>query len=290
MNAPFSYHTTDPNNVFMQDLDEDKRRVDWNKALQQFLEIYHFLASESMVYLLPSDPDRNLQDLPFVSNLAVALEHKPGTIILSNFTSPPRMDEPLVGKPFFELMGYEVVQCPFKFEGEAELKHLYDNVYVGGYGIRSEPEAFDWMEENFDMKIIQVLSDDEWTYHLDCLVFPLTREKTIVCVEAFDETELTELKEHTEVIPVSYDLCVQATTNCVRVGNTIINGSNILELDKDSEEYKNELAKNRFLEDVAAENGFEVAYFNISEYYKGGAAISCMVMHLNRASYAVTLL
>ena len=53
-------------------------------------------------------------------------------------------------------MDYEVHMCPFKWEGEADLKYLYDNVYIGGYGIRSDIKAYEWMEEKFDMKIIKL--------------------------------------------------------------------------------------------------------------------------------------
>ena len=39
-----------------------------------------------------------------------------------------------------------------------------------------------------------------------------------------------------------------------------------------------ELAKNRKLEDIAADNGFELALFNLSEYQKGGSPLiwSCI--------------
>jgi hypothetical protein len=44
------------------------------------------------------------------------------------------------------------------------------------------------------------------------------------------------------------------------------------------------------LEDIAAKLGLEVSYFNLSEYLKGGALLSCMVMHLNRRSHAFSLI
>ena len=43
------------------------------------------------------------------------------------------------------------------------------------------------------------------------------------------------------------------------------------------------------IEDIATELAFEVVYFNLSEYHKGGALLSCMVMHLNRFSYRFDL-
>ena len=76
----------------------------------------------------------------------------------------------------------------------------------------------------------------------------------------------------------------------MRLYNTILNASNIHDMKAGTEEYREELAKNRRLEDIAMELGFEVSYFNLSEYLKGGALLSCMLMHWNRRSYDVRLL
>lgn len=53
--------------------------------------------------------------------------------------------------------------------------------------------------------------------------------------------------------------------------------------------YKEEKHKNRTLEDIAAEYAFELNFFNLSEYLKSGALLSCMDMHLNRRSYDIAL-
>jgi hypothetical protein len=47
--------------------------------------------------------------------------------------------------------------------------------------------------------------------------------------------------------------------------------------------------KNRKLEDIAANLALEVSYFNLSEFHKSGALLSCMVMHLNRSCYKIAL-
>ena len=59
-------------------------------------------------------------------------------------------------------MGYKVWVPPTKFEGEAELKHLHENVYVGGYGIRSEKETYQWMGENFNMQVVKLRLTDPY--------------------------------------------------------------------------------------------------------------------------------
>jgi N-dimethylarginine dimethylaminohydrolase len=292
LSVPFCYSTAVANNAWMQELSDEERAPDFKKAMRQFLELYHFVASEALVYLAPSPGDCDLQDLVFTANLGCVLEHDPGrkTVVISNFTSEPRIGEADVGVSFFEALGYDVVQCPHKFEGEAELKHLYDNVYVGGYGIRSDFEAFEWMEEQFDMKIIKVEEVEPYLYHLDCSIFPITRDETLVCTELFSDEEVAELEKHTGIIDVSADECFSGICNSVRLSNTILNGSHIHDLKAGTEDYAEELRKNRRLEDIAVERGFEVNYFNLSEYLKGGALLSCMMMHLNRHSYEFTLI
>ena len=51
------------------------------------------------------------------------------------------------------------------------------------------------------------------------------------------------------------------------------NASNIHEMSLDNPDYGFEKQKNRSLEDIAARHGFEVAFFNLSEYLKSGATI-----------------
>jgi len=292
MCVPFSYSTAEPNNIWMKELKEDERKVNMKKAMNQFFELYHYMASEAFVQILPAPGNSKLQDLVFITNIGIVLEHLPdkNTVVISNFTSKPRIGEARVGTDFFKSMGYNIYVPPYKFEGEAELKHLHDNVYIGGYGIRSDIRAHEWMEENFDMKIIKVEEVDEYLYHLDCSVFPITKEDTLVTTEMFTKDEVKEIEKYTNIIDVSADDSYSGINNSVRLYNTILNASHINELKAGTDDYKYEITKNRNLEDIAVNLGFEVYYFNPSEYLKGGALLSCLVMHLNRNSYKIELI
>src|SRR5262245_65815834 len=204
LNFPFSYATGVANNPWMEDLSSDRRQPDFRRAAVQFLEIYRYMAAAgALVYVLPTPRGADLQDLMYTANLGIVLEHLPhqNTVVISNFASPPRRGETPVGVNFFQSMGYEIHVPPAKFEGEAELKHLHNNVYVGGYGIRSETETYDWMERNFDMRIVRLRLTDPYIYHLDCLVFPITSENTLVCTELFEQEEIAALEKGTNVIP-----------------------------------------------------------------------------------------
>ncbi len=290
MNFPFSLSTADPNNIWMQELNEEELQINRPKAYKQFMDLYNFMSGQSLVYLLPSEG--NFQDQVYVANLGLQLPHitDANKILLSNFTSEPRKGEEWVGKHFFQQMGYETHISPHKWEGEADIKYLYDNVYIGGYGIRSDIKTYEWMEEQFDMNIIKVEMVDEYLYHLDCSIFPLNEDKTLVCTELFNPEELAQIENHTEIIDVNIDDALGGMTNSVRMGNMILCASNIAELKKSDELYEGEKHKIESLEKICANEGMEPVIFNLSEYMKSGAMLSCMVMHLNRVDHSKTLL
>jgi N-dimethylarginine dimethylaminohydrolase len=290
MNFPFSLSTSDPNNIWMQEMTDEELSINKPKAYKQFMDLYNFMAGQSLVYVLPSEG--NLQDLVYVANLGLQLPHikDENHILLSNFTSDPRKGEELVGEKFFNQMGYKTHISPYKWEGEADIKYLYDNVYIGGYGIRSNIKSYEWMEENFDMNIIKVAMVDEYMYHLDCSIFPLNTHKTLVCTELYDKEELNEIEQHTEIVDIDVEDSLYGMANSVRLGNMVLCASNISELKKTDEFYEGEKHKIASLEKICSDEGMEPVVFNLSEYMKSGAMLSCMVMHLNRVDHSKTLL
>jgi N-dimethylarginine dimethylaminohydrolase len=292
MNIPFSYSTDEPNNLTMHTLGEQGRLVNIKRAMKQFLDLYYFMASQSVVQILPTPANCQLQDLVFISNLGIVLPHltDSNTVIISNFKTDPRIGETEVGVNFFTSMGYKVYVPPYIFEGEAELKHLHDNVYIGGYGLRTDIRALEWLEKEFDMKIIKAETNDGNLYHLDCTVFPVTKTQSFVCTDVYPPEVIKQIEREIEIIDVSRADAYRGITNSVRMHNLILNASHISELKVATEIYDNELHKNRSLEDIAARLGFEVVYFNLSEFIKGGALLSCLVMHLNSQSSEMKLI
>lgn len=291
LNFPFSFSTQVANNAWMQDVPPDERQPDFKRTALQFLTLYRYLSAEALVYLLPTPRGADLQDLVFTGNLGVVLEHLPvkDTVVISNFASEPRRGETALGVKFFTEMGYDVHVPPTKFEGEAELKHLHDNVYAGGYGIRSERDTYDWMERKFDMRIIPVRLVDLYLYHLDSVIFPITLENILACTELMEQQEIAELEKVTNIIDVSADDAYAGICNSVRLPQTVLNASDIHDLKAGTEDYRYEVQKNRRLEDIAANFALEVCYFNLSEFLKSGALLSCLVMHLNRHAYKFAL-
>ena len=285
MNFPFTLDTKNPNNIWMKELSPDDLQVNRKKAYKQFMDLYNFLSGDGLVYLLPSLGD--FQDQVYVANLGIYLPHikDSNNIVLSNYTSEPRIGEEKIGEAFFKLMNYDTHLCPYKWEGEADLKFIGGNNYIGGSGIRTDHKTYEWMREQFGMNIIDVEMVDDYLYHLDCSIFPLSKEKTMICTSMFDPEEIRDIEKYTQVIDVDEDDALGGITNSVRFGNLILCASNISELSKTQEDYAYEKHKINSLEAICAKEGMEPVFFNLSEYMKSGALLSCMVMHLNYVDY-----
>jgi N-dimethylarginine dimethylaminohydrolase len=284
MCAPFedSNSTEVANNVWMKQLPPEERQINYDLAFQQWMGLYSYLAANAMVYIIPSAGD--LQDQVYVANAGMYVESK-DIYLLANYTSPPREGEEQVTKMLMDMMKYKVQQPPAHWEGEADLKYIRDNIYVGGYGIRSQIEAYEWMEKQFDLNIIKVKMVDEKLYHFDCQFFPLTNQKALVCTKIITPKEVKEIEKVCEIIDVSVEDAHAGITNCVRVRDQIMVMSNVTKLQATDKEYLPEAIKVERLNAICAQNGLGLVVFNLSEFNKGGAALSCCICHLNYVDY-----
>ena len=296
LNAPFSLSAEIVNNAWMGDMSEAERRVDRSRAFDQFMALYRAISETAIVYLLPSWP--GLQDQPYVANLGVVLPGGPQpTVVISRFRSEPRRGEAEVGRRFFELMRFEVAAPPaftgvqevggeeIFFEGEADLKYLCDNVFVGAHGIRTSRSAHRWFADTFGIKVIPLELPNERQYHLDCCVLPLSPRAAIVCTAGIDRATVSEIERHVEIVDVPGDAGMHGATNCLLCGGKLLYMTNIDELSRTHEHYAGEKAKIDYLETLCSRVSVEPRSIDLSEFAKSGADLSCMVMHLNYAGH-----
>ena len=305
LNAPLSMTADIPNNFFMEKRTAAQRRVDRPKALRQFRELYSFMSARGLVYLLPSRP--GLQDQPSVSNLGVVLPHLPqSTIVISRFRSEPRIGEADVGLDFFRLMNFSVHRPPeflnkrhaarvsaklsrsrhrIYFEGEADLKYIRENIYVGAYGMRTSRSAHFWLSENFDMEIIPIRMFDERIFHVDCCVMPVSGDTMVACTNVLDQDTIHRLEKTVEIIDVPIDAAVFGITNSLVLDKYLLYASDIQVLSEADPDYPIEVAKIKLLETIGHRINREPVRFDLSEFYKSGAGLSCLIMCLNYTHY-----
>ena len=94
MNIPLSYSTDVRNNVWMDEYDDTDIIVNKEKAIREMWEVYSFLSSQGFVYLLPTPNNCSLQDLVFVANNGIMLNHLDNPVYIgSNFTAKNRQSD-----------------------------------------------------------------------------------------------------------------------------------------------------------------------------------------------------
>jgi len=268
------------NNAWMKALKGKDKEIDKERFMGEFFNFYKILSSDAMVYLLP--PTRGLQDQVYVNCFAYLPHLKDrDEIVLSNFVGEGRAGEETVAGRFLQTMGYHCVKPIFKFEGEPELKYLRDNIYLGGYGIRTDIRALKWIEQEYDANIITLKEKDEHLYHLDCSLFVLDETNVICCTELFESSEIKAIEKVATIHSVTNKDCHENACNNVRVGDLIVTSSSLQFMQKRDPEYKSEWKKNERLQEICDKMGIEILFLEMSEAAKSGAALSCFVGHLN---------
>jgi N-dimethylarginine dimethylaminohydrolase len=288
MNLPLSLSAQIPNNASMEDRSPSEREICLERAIEQFVRLYKHVAQHAMVYLLPSTP--GLQDQPYVSNLGVVLPHcEEDTVIISRFRSAPRVGEDRIGADFFKLMNFTVERPPetfeaepIYFEGEADLKHIQGNFYVGGHGLRTSRNALTWAAERFEMEIVPFRTYHPYLYHLDCCILRITEQAVLMCTSVADRICIRAIEQHCEIIDVSLEDARAGITNCLLLPGEVLCDSAIMELGKESPKYPIEKSKIEHLESICSRFDRTLRIFCMSEFYKSGAMLSCLIMHIKQ--------
>ena len=284
MVAPFnhSFNADVPNNVWMK---KQSKPIDYDKAWQQWSELYQFIAANGLVYLLPNYHGKH-QDLIYIANNFLYVEPE-DAIIMANFTSKPRVGEEIEGQEMLEALNYKCYNPPSDchWEGEADLKFVRDNIYVGGYGIRSDNKTFDWMEKNFKMKISRIHMTSQKNYHLDCQFSPISTDTALVCTKIMDPPDIKMVEKLVDIVDIPEKEAEAMACNIVRVGSNILVCSSISELKESDDNYLVESSKIARLSNACAKLGLGLVVFNLSAFDVSGAALSCNVAHLNFVDY-----
>jgi N-dimethylarginine dimethylaminohydrolase len=286
MTSPnFSYIENDYplNNDFMADTHKDKGEIYTDKELMwyQWQEVYSLLSQFGLVFVEPSS-SKKIPDLVFTSNAGMAMPNHiaKNTIILSNFRSKPRARETLLNKQFFESLGYECIMPPHFFEGFADLKYLKDNIFIGGYGIRTQIETYEWLQDNFDMQILPVRVTDPYQYHFDCNCF-IVDNQNIICSSNLRKEDIAAIEKLAEVHMVSREDAKNTSCNIIQLGGTILAAEYLDVMEEDDPEFAVEAGRIKRLEEIANKIGYNIVFMDMSALDDFGAAASCLVMPLN---------
>lgn len=282
MNPPFSFSCEVPINIYMKQLSPKERTINIDLAIEQWHTLYDHLTSVGIVYTVPAK--EGLQDQPFVANLGVILHDRPNLAIISNYKKETRRGETPVGVEFFKMLGYETVVAPKFFEGEAELKWIKDDIYVGGYGVRTTINALEWFEETYGITVIKNKAPNDYSYHLDCLLQPINHEAVITDPKRLQPETLKELEKLVAIEAMTNNE-QQRGLEMICVNKLIMTHDALKTLKHSDPQYDIEKDRLKRYAQIASKYGMDFKGIDISEFEKSGAGLACLVMHLNDVGY-----
>ena len=275
--CPPNYLSTDiPNNVFMKPEDGHKFhggtiKIDKKRAMTQYQRIKRLFESLD-VEVLEIPPTPGAQDATYCANIAISIEPY---IVLAKYKAEGRPIEEKPAQQFYESLGYQVIQPPYFFEGEADLKLWKDNVYFGGWGKFTDIKAHQWIQQQTGAQIIPIHEISDELYHLDCSLFVIDEENFLVNTEGIDSSSLRTLKQLGNVIEVPPKLSSTGITNAVNIPNKPIIVSGLFH--PEDKKYQEAM---EWIMTTFDKFDWSVILVDIDEPDKSGADVSCMVQRL----------
>lgn len=131
------------------------------------------------------------------------------------------------------------------------------------------------------MEVIPFPMHDPYLYHLDCCLLPVADDSVLLCTEVTDPAALRAIEARCEVIAISREGGYAGMTNSVVLGDTLLCDTTIRTIRKSDPWYPRERLKISTLERICARKGLALEMLDMSEFYKSGAALSCLIMRLN---------
>lgn len=235
--------------------DADVSRRQW-QALRELLEQ---LGAEIRLM----SPVKGLPDLVFTANAALIRKR---TAYLSRFRHPPRQQETIEDRTWFEAHGFETVTLPdgFDFEGAGDALFCGETLF-GGYLIRSDARALQWLGAQIGCRVIPLQLVDLHYYHLDTCFCPLSPTEAIYFPPAFDEYGHQALRsvvpELIEVIPSE---AARFACNAVVVGRDVALNTGCPQLEQ-------ELIR----------RGYRPHSTELGEFIKAGGSAKCLTLRLD---------
>ena len=238
---------------------DENFKVDKLAAIAQWesvCETYEKLGAEvSIIAAVEGIPE-----LTFAGDSILLFED---TAISSNFRFKERQPEVTPMADWFSERGYSIHNLPkgIHLEGNAETI-LWNGKMFGGWGIRSDKEAYKRVAEIFDVEVVP-LNLKEPYYHLDTGFCPINAD-TIAYVPGAFVSESRELVAGLAKNTIAIDSkeAQMMACNSKTVGDTVV--------------VSTKQAPN-FVTDVKA-LGLNVVELELSEFLKAGAGAKCLTL------------
>ncbi len=237
-------------------------------ARYQWQTLYELLGTLGVDILL-MEPAPGLPDLVFVANAGLVWRDH---VFLSRFRHAARQGETDVDRAWFEQHGFQTITLPepWHFEGAGDALFCGETLF-GGYIIRSDARALQWVGERMGCRVIPLQLVDEYFYHLDTCFCPLRPGEAIYYPPAFDAYAQKALEANVaELIAVEDAEARQFACNAVVVGRHVVLNTGCPHLEA-------ELTR----------RGYEPHAVDLGEFIKAGGSAKCLTLRLDGEDAAI---
>jgi N-dimethylarginine dimethylaminohydrolase len=240
-------------------LKESYKKLVGTRTLEKFLELPGAKGSEDMVFAAN-------QSFPWITEAGEKV------VIMSKMRHPSRQKEVSWFEKLYAELGYRIIHLKNTklFEGMGDaIPHPGKNLIYGGYGHRSDEDAYREISEILDVPIVTIQLTDSRFYHLDTCFLPLDKDTVMLFPGAFTDADLKGIKKlFKNCIEVSEDEAANDFALNAHVISGRAGSKKVALIEKGS---KKTIAQLK-------ENGFEVIEADTSEYMKSGGSVFCMKM------------
>ena len=241
--------------------DEARAREQWHR-LRGLLEQ---LGAD--LRLMP--PEKGLPDLVFTANAGLVWHD---TVYLSRFRHPARQGETPCDERWFQAQGFRTVTLPEggDFEGAGDALFCGATLF-GGYLIRSDASAMQWLAQDIGCRVIPLQLVDPHYYHLDTCFCPLSPTEAIWYPPAFDEYAQKAMVAHVPtLIAVESEEAARFACNAVVLGRDVVLNTGCPKLEA-------ELSR----------HGYRPHGTELDEFIKAGGSAKCLTLRLDGEDAAV---
>jgi N-dimethylarginine dimethylaminohydrolase len=238
------------------------RSSDSQRARDQWQALFDLLSGLGTEIKLMT-PVKGLPDLVFTANAALIWR---AVAYLARFRHSARQGETPCDEAWFRENGFEsrVLPAGWDFEGAGDALFCGQTLF-GGYMIRSDAQALQWLAGQIGCPAIPLQLIDERYYHLDTCFCPLTAEMAIYFPPAFDDYGRKALQEHVpSLVAVSPEEAARFACNAVVVGDHVVINTGCPRLEYD-----------------LAELGLTSHSTELDEFIKAGGSAKCLTLRLD---------
>jgi len=271
--SPDYFEVKDVKNAYMK---ENIGLVDKDLALKQWVtlkETYDGLVERKFLdEVLIIKGEEGLEDMVFAANQSFPWEiNGKKVVLMSKMKHKNRQNEVPYFKIFYESQGYKIIELSKTehFEGMGDIiPHPGKNLLYGGYGHRSDKNAYQEISEIPEVPVVTLKLVNEGFYHLDTCFLPIDEETVFIAKLAFDEEGIEKIHKHfKKVVEIPEQEAKNFALNAHCITDELL-GEKIAVLQKGTDITKRELQK----------HGFEIIEIDTSEFIKSGGSVFCMKM------------